>query len=90
MTSIGEDITERKRVEADRERLINELSNALAEVKTLRGFIPICSSCKKIRDDEGYWQQVEEYIRDRSNIEFSHGICPDCAKKIYPQLFDDD
>ena len=65
-----------------------ELENALAEIKTLRGFIPICSNCKKIRDDEGYWQQIEKYIQDRSDAEFSHGICPDCIKELYPEYAD--
>lgn len=65
-----------------------ELEKALAEVKRLSGFLPICASCKKIRDDEGYWQQVEVYIRDRSEAQFSHGICPDCAEKLYPGLTD--
>ncbi len=68
---------------AERERLIGELQGALAKVKLLSGFLPICASCKKIRDDRGYWQQVEEYIRDHSEAEFTHGICPECAKKIY-------
>ncbi len=63
-----------------------QLKNALAEVKTLRGFIPICANCKKIRDDEGYWQQVEQYVQDRSEAQFSHSICPECEKKLYPQL----
>ncbi len=67
----------------ERERLIGELQGALAKVKLLSGFLPICASCKKIRDDRGYWQQVEEYIRDHSEAEFTHGICPECAKKIY-------
>ncbi len=75
------------KAEEERERLIRELENALAEIKTLRGIIPICSSCKKIRDDEGYWHQVEVYIRDHSEAEFSHGICPECAKKLYPEIF---
>ncbi|MFH7319602.1 cache domain-containing protein [Desulfurivibrio sp. D14AmB] len=64
-----------------------QLTKALAEVKQLSGLLPICASCKKIRDDEGFWQQVEVYIRDRSQAQFSHGICPDCAQKLYPQLF---
>lgn len=81
------DITDRKRAEEERERLIVELKTALAEVKTLRGFIPICSSCKKIRDDEGYWQQVEKYVQDRSDAQFSHGICPECLKKLYPEFY---
>ena len=56
------------------------------EVNTLRGIIPICSSCKKIRDDKGYWQQVEVYVRDRSEAEFSHAICPECLEKLYPEF----
>jgi len=56
------------------------------EIKTLRGIIPICSSCKNVRDDKGYWQQVEAYIRDRSEADFSHGICPECMEKLYPEF----
>jgi PAS domain S-box-containing protein len=84
------DISERKRAEAEREKLINELQDALAQVRTLKGFLPICAHCKKIRDDEGYWQQIERYILDRSEAEFSHGICPDCAKEHYPDFYKDD
>lgn len=80
------DISERKRAEAEREKLINELQAALAQVKTLKGFLPICAHCKKIRDDEGYWQQIKNYIRDHSEAEFSHGICPDCAKELYSEF----
>ncbi len=83
-TVILRDITERERTEATREKLLAELQAALAKIKTLRGLIPICASCKKIRDDQGYWTQVEVYIRDHSEAEFSHGICPECAKKLYP------
>jgi len=79
-----QDITERKRIEEEREKLIRELQEALAKVKTLSGFLPICMSCKKIRDDKGYWEQVEVYVRDHSEAEFSHGICPECMKKLYP------
>jgi PAS domain S-box-containing protein len=78
------DITERHQAEAERNRLIQELQEALARVKVLRGMLPICSSCKKIRDDKGCWNQIEVYIRDRSEAEFSHGICPECMKKLYP------
>ena len=78
-----EDISERRRAAEERERMIDELKEALANVKTLRGLIPICASCKKIRDDKGYWSQVEVYVRDRSEAEFSHGICPDCMKTLY-------
>lgn len=63
-----------------------ELAEALAEVKTLSGFLPICASCKKIRDDDGYWNQLEGYIRDHAGVEFSHSICPDCSAKLYPEL----
>lgn len=63
-----------------------ELERALSEVKTLRGLLPICASCKKIRDDKGYWNQIESYIGKYSEVEFSHAICPDCAKKLYPDL----
>ncbi|MGC8603501.1 MAG: response regulator, partial [Desulfomonilaceae bacterium] len=70
-------------------RLILELQHALAQVKKLSGFIPICASCKKIRDDKGYWRQVEEYIRDHSEALFSHSICPDCMKKLYPEIAND-
>jgi len=72
-----------KRHLEEREKLITDLQEALAKVKQLSGFLPICASCKKIRDDEGYWQQIESYIRDHSEAEFSHGICPDCAKRLY-------
>jgi hypothetical protein len=64
----------------------NELQEALSEIKTLSGLLPICASCKKIRDDKGYWNQIEAYIRDRSEAEFSHSICPECAKRLYSEL----
>ena len=83
------DITERKKAEKEREALIGQLQDALAQVKTLSGFIPICASCKKIRDDKGYWNQIETYNRDHSEAEFSHGICPECSKRLYPELHDD-
>jgi HAMP domain-containing protein len=69
-----------------------DLETALSEIKTLRGIIPICSHCKKIRDDDGYWNQLETYIRDHSEAQLSHGICRECAKKYYPDLdlYDDD
>ncbi len=81
-----QDITDRKMSEMERDKLLAELQEALAKVKTLSGFLPICASCKKIRDDQGYWRQIEEYIRKHSEAEFSHSICPDCAKKLYPEL----
>lgn len=75
------DITERKRAEEEKEKLINELKDALAKVKQLSGMLPICASCKKIRDDKGYWNQLEKYISEHSETQFSHGLCPECAKK---------
>ena len=80
---IARDITERKLAQEEREKLISKLQEALDNIKTLKGLLPICANCKKIRDDKGYWNQIEAYIRDRSDAEFSHGICPDCAKKVY-------
>ena len=80
------EIERRKKLELEKEKLIQELRQALSEIKTLQGFLPICASCKKVRDDDGYWQQIEKYIQDRSDAKFSHGICPDCAKKLYPEL----
>lgn len=68
----------------EREKLIAELTDTLNEVKTLRGIIPICAHCKKIRSDKGYWEQVEQYVQDRSEAQFSHALCPDCAKDLYP------
>ena len=83
---VDKDITGHKRVEAERERLITDLEDALSKIKTLKGLIPICASCKKIRDDKGYWNKLENYIETHSNAEFSHGICPDCLEKLYPNL----
>ena len=79
-------IEERKKAEGEKENLIIELKKALKEVKTLGGLLPICASCKKIRDDNGYWNQLEDYIRKHSEAEFSHSFCPGCAKKLYPEL----
>ena len=83
------EVNERKRTEEEKEILIVELKNALTQVKQLTGFIPICASCKKIRDDKGYWNEVERYISEHSEVEFSHGICPGCARKLYPELYED-
>jgi two-component system, cell cycle sensor histidine kinase and response regulator CckA len=84
------EIIRKKRGEDEQAQLMADLTEALAQVKKLSGFLPICASCKKIRDDQGYWRQVEEYIRDHSEAEFSHSICPACAKKLYPDFFKDD
>jgi len=80
------DITRRKQTEMEREDLIRKLQTALAKIKTLRGLVPICASCKKIRDDQGFWHQLEVYVRDHSEANFSHSICPECAKELYPEL----
>jgi len=84
------DITDRKKAEAEREKTIQELKTAIAEIKTLKGFIPICASCKKIRNDAGYWEQVEAYVTRHTEARFSHGICPDCVKKLYPNFSHDE
>ncbi len=83
---VARDITKRVGAEKERERLIAELQDALTRIKTLKGLLPICASCKKIRDDQGYWQQIEAYISEHSGAEFSHGICPDCLQRFYPEL----
>ena len=83
---INRNITERIKMAEERDRLIDDLQKALANVKMLSGIIPICASCKMIRDDKGYWNQIESYVRDHSEAKFSHGICPDCARKLYPDL----
>ena len=87
---LEQEIIERKELELEREQLIAELQEALAEVKTLSGFLPICASCKKIRDDSGYWKQIETYLAAHADVTFSHGICPDCAKKLYGDFIDVD
>ncbi|MFC1813749.1 PAS domain S-box protein [Thermodesulfobacteriota bacterium] len=86
VSGIARDITDRKQAEEEREQLINELQESLKEIKTLRGILPLCSFCKKIRDDKGYWEQVDVYIYKYSPADISHSICPDCAKEHYPDL----
>lgn len=78
-------IAQRREIEEKREALIAKLEDALNDVKTLTGLIPICASCKKIRNDSGYWEQIESYIHQHSGADFSHGICPDCLEKLYPK-----
>lgn len=87
-SALTRDIAERRRAEKEKELLIHQLQHALAEVTTLSGLLPICSSCKKIRDDEGYWNQIETYIQRHSGAQFSHGICPDCAQRLYPEIYE--
>lgn len=85
-SSIGRDISERRRQEAERVKLIADLTTALAHTRTLQELLPICASCKKIRDDRGYWQQVEVYLKRHSGMGFTHGLCPDCATRLYPEF----
>lgn len=80
------DIKERVAAERERERLIHELEEAIGKVEMLSGLLPICAGCKKIRDDEGYWNQVESYISERSDANFTHSICPECEKEFYPEF----
>jgi hypothetical protein len=77
-----------RRSKQEREGLVRELQEALANVKALKGLLPICANCKNIRDDKGYWNKIEIYIRERSEAQFTHGICPECARKLYPHLYD--
>lgn len=87
--SINRDITNRVKVRKERDRLIEDLQNALSKVDTLRGLLPICAKCKKIRKDDGYWQQIEEYVSEHSGAEFSHGLCDDCANELFPHKHND-
>jgi PAS domain S-box-containing protein len=82
----SKNITKRKLAEVALKKEHDKLLKALKEIKTLSGFLPICASCKKIRDDKGYWNQIEAYIQQHSDAQFSHAICPACAKKLYPDL----
>lgn len=84
------DISDRKRTEEALERERSRVAAALEQVKTLRGILPICADCKKVRDDTGYWSQVEKYVAEHSEAKFSHGICPDCAAKLYPEYTGED
>lgn len=87
---LAEEIAERTELEREREKLIVQLQEALAQVRTLSGFLPICASCKKIRDDSGYWKQIEAYLCAHTDVTFSHGICPECAEKLYGDFIDVD
>ncbi|MFC1745809.1 hypothetical protein ACFL35_17585 [Candidatus Riflebacteria bacterium] len=81
------EIIKRKGIEVHKEKLISELKDALTNVKTLKGLLPICAGCKKIRDDKGYWNQIETYIGEHTDVDFSHGMCPDCMQEHYPEIW---
>jgi len=86
---LKQEMDRRKNREVELRRSNEELQKALKEVKVLRGLIPICASCKKIRNDGGFWQQLEEYLGEHSEAEFSHGLCQPCIKKLYPGVYQD-
>lgn len=79
-------LTRTREAQEQQARTLSELQESLDNVRTLRGLLPICASCKKIRNDQGYWVQLEAYVRDHTHADFSHGICPDCARRLYPEL----
>lgn len=84
---VARDVTGRVQLEREREKLIVDLQEALDNIRTLKEMLPICASCKKIRDDQGYWNQIESYIRDHTGTEFTHSICPECAHQLYPEIY---
>ncbi|MBB5347907.1 response regulator [Desulfoprunum benzoelyticum] len=86
--TVARNVDQRKKLERERENLIRDLQEALANIKTLSGLLPICASCKKIRDDQGYWNQIETYIKNHSDATFTHGICPQCMEKLYPDVYE--
>jgi response regulator RpfG family c-di-GMP phosphodiesterase len=85
---LAREVEERRSVQISNEQLISELRKANAEVKTLSGLLPVCASCKQVRDDQGYWSQLETYLKKHTEISFSHGLCLDCAHKLYPEYYD--
>ena len=87
---VSKDITRLKRMETEREKLISELREALTKIKTLKGLIPICAWCKKVRDDKGYWNEIESYVKEHSDADFTHGICPECLKGLTDKELQDE
>ena len=87
--SLQREIAARKKIEEERNRLIGQLQKTLGEVKTLQGFLPICAHCRKVRQDSGYWQQIEAYVQENTDAKFSHGLCPDCLHALYPEIADE-
>jgi len=82
------DVTEQRAGERERERLISDLQAALQEVRQLSGLLPMCSHCKRIRDADGSWHQVDVYVSRHTNVSFTHGLCPECLKEHYPDYLD--
>ncbi len=85
---LQKEIEERKRIEQENLQLIENLNNALQKITKLHGLLPICARCKKVKDDQGYWKEVEKYLEENSAVEFSHGLCPNCTKELYPDVYD--
>ena len=85
--AVSLDISDRKQAEKEREKLLMELQKAIKEIRTLRGILPLCCFCKKIRNDKGYWEKVDVYIRKHSQADISHGVCPECAAEYYPGFY---
>lgn len=83
------EVAERQRYGMERDKVIVELQDALAQIKTLTGLLPTCASCKKIKDEDGHWVHMESYIQDHSSAKFTHGLCPDCIKKLYPEMYEE-
>lgn len=84
---LSHEIEQRKLAELEKEKLIGKLQDTLAEIKTLRGILPLCSFCKKVRNDKGYWEQVDIYLQKYSEANISHGVCPECAEKYYAEEY---
>jgi response regulator RpfG family c-di-GMP phosphodiesterase len=84
---LADEIARREHLQTEHEQLIQTLQETLAEVKTLSGLLPICSACRKVRDDQGYWSQLESYLSKHMDVEFSHGLCVECAKRLYPAYY---
>jgi hypothetical protein len=87
---VARDVTLQKDLEDQRESLIAELQQVIGHANQLEGLLPICASCRNVRDDRGYWNRIEDYLGTRTTVEFTHGICPECTDKLYPGLMDDD
>ncbi len=85
--SLEQEIERRQAIEEKNEQLIKRLNQSLKEINALTGLLPICARCKKVRNDQGYWQEVEQYIESHSTVEFSHGLCPSCTRKLYPDIY---